>query len=205
MNDSFDVFVSYSSDDGHLVEGLVRLLQLSGRRVFVDRNSIEPGTLWEHALRQAIAACEQFVLLWCCHSTASSWVATEIQQAVADAKPIIPLLLRGEPVPEPVSKYQWIDLRNLVAHSCDHMMARNNLKVIDGRYIMPPIPGIRGFTYLDTLSAPDEHLARSLAHDTAAVSAMRLMSEESIAFSGIVFRALELETLTPNHFRLTER
>jgi hypothetical protein len=140
MSESFDIFVSYSTDDGHLVDGLVRLLKLSGRRVFIDRNSIQPGDLWERSLRQAITGSEQIILLWCCHSSESKWVAVEIEQAVEESKPIIPLLLCGKFIPEPVAKYQWIDLRYVVTHPCAHTETESIRNSPESRYIALTLP-----------------------------------------------------------------
>src|SRR5262245_13425105 len=135
MPTQFDIFVSYSSDDARLIDGLVRLMGLTGRRVFVDKNSIEPGAEWETALREAVSSSQQMVLLWCCHSRESKWVAAEIQQAVGESKSIVPVLLCAEPVPQPVAKYQWIDLRNVVAHPCGHVELKAGLATVKPRYI----------------------------------------------------------------------
>jgi hypothetical protein len=61
MPTQFDIFVSYSSDDARLIDGLVRLMGLTGRRVFVDKNSIEPGAEWAKALREAVSSSQQMV------------------------------------------------------------------------------------------------------------------------------------------------
>jgi hypothetical protein len=192
MPPQFDIFVSYSSDDARLIDGLVRLMGLTGRRVFVDKNSIKPGTEWETALREAVSNSEQMVLLWCCHSRESKWVAAEIQQAVGDRKSIVPLLLCAEPVPQPVAKYQWIDLRNVVAHPCGHTEVEAGLATVEPRYIMPRDPLVRGLTYWDTLYSPVEYLYKSLSQNSAASTAAQSMAREERIFCAAVMRALEI-------------
>jgi len=193
MQSTYDIFVSYSSDDEKLVDGLVRLMGLTGRSVFLDKNSIEPGALWEDSLRGAISASQQMVLLWCCHSSNSEWVGAEIQQAVDQEKTIVPLLLCDEPVPEPVAKYQWIDFRDVVAHPCDHTDIEANVVTVNPRYIMPEHPYVYGMTYWDTLYSPDEYLAISLGRHAGALTAAQSMTRESRALCAAVFRALELQ------------
>ncbi len=170
----------------------MRLLGLAGRRVFVDKNSIGPGTLWEATLREAIPGSQQMVLLWCCHSRQSSWVAAEVEQAVGEGKSIVPLLLCAEPVPEAVAKYQWIDLRSVVAHPCEHRDNNVGVATVEPRYFMPRKPGVMGLTYWDTLYKPEEYLDVSLSDNPAARAAAQAMTRVDRIFCAAVMRALEL-------------
>src|SRR5262249_15033260 len=59
------------------------------------------------------------VVLWCCHAAASEWVAREITLALEDEKKqIAPVLLCRHPAYNPLSQYQWIDLRAVIRHTC---------------------------------------------------------------------------------------
>lgn len=195
MPAQFDVFVSYSSGDARLVDGLIRLLRLTDRRVFVDKDAIEPGAEWEPALKAAVSGSRQMVLLWCCHSRESKWVAAEIRQAVDERKSIVPVLLCDEPVPPPVSKYQWIDLREVVRHRCEHAAAEAGLETVKPRHIMPRDPNVMGLTYWDTLYSPEEYLDESLARYPAAHAARaaaQAMTREEMILCAAVTRALDI-------------
>ena len=49
------VFVSYVRDNQAIVDRLYKDLSAHGIRVWLDRNDIEPGVLWEDAIRRAIS------------------------------------------------------------------------------------------------------------------------------------------------------
>jgi len=93
----YDVFISYSTQDSEIIDGLSKLLRVDGRRVFRDRECIQPGDNWEHELTSALSSAKQFVLFWCCHAEESEWVAREIDQAIDADKRVIPVLLCDQP------------------------------------------------------------------------------------------------------------
>jgi hypothetical protein len=205
----FDLFVSYSRKDSHLVDGLVKVLRLTGRTVFVDNDSIEAGSIWEDTLRHAVSKAEQIVLFWCCHSSGSKWVAAEIAQAIDEKKPIVPLLLCDEPVPKPVAKYQWIDLQLGVKHPCKHPRSQANVAATPANFLMPfkPDPPHGGTLGQFTADDPSErtlHPSQFIAyrpHEYAQVfmsdpmlrREMVSLAPEALAVCGTVFRILELQ------------
>lgn len=111
------VFVSYGHSDAELIVPLVELLRVNGRRVFVD-TAIEPGTKWKKAILESLRGADQFVLIWCCHSAGSEWVAREVRIALREAKRVVPVLLCGIEPPKPIADYEWIDLSGVVKHGC---------------------------------------------------------------------------------------
>lgn len=124
----YDVFISYSTQDCDIIDGLSKLLRVDGRRVFRDRESIHPGEDWENELTDALSSAKQFILFWCCHAYQSEWVAWEIGQAIDRNKRVIPVLLCDQPLFEPVTRYQWIDLRRIASHPCDHDRQHTEIK-----------------------------------------------------------------------------
>lgn len=48
------VFVSYVREDSDVVDYLVGVLRNNGLKVFLDRDSLQPGVLWKTAIRSAI-------------------------------------------------------------------------------------------------------------------------------------------------------
>lgn len=113
----YDAFISYSSEDKHLVEPIAGLVG-AGRRVFLDRTNIPPGTKWKEYLVEALQNSKMVVLLWCCHSAESEWVSKEIEIADKAGIPIVPFLLCSTPRTETVARYQWIDGRDVIKHAC---------------------------------------------------------------------------------------
>ena len=114
----FDAFVSYSRNDQKLVEPLVQLMSLNGRRIFWDALSIQPGELWESTLEEALRNSRVFVVLWCCDTACSDWVNREINLALKLNKKLVPVLLCSFPTSNSVGARQWIDLRRFVRHEC---------------------------------------------------------------------------------------
>lgn len=55
------VFISYVREDSRLVNGLCTDLARHGVEVWIDRDSIKPGTLWKDAIRAAIKDGDFFV------------------------------------------------------------------------------------------------------------------------------------------------
>ena len=50
------VFISYSTSDRPRVDGLERLLELFGHKVFIDYRSIKLGRTWEAEIDRALEA-----------------------------------------------------------------------------------------------------------------------------------------------------
>jgi hypothetical protein len=115
---TFDAFISYSRHDQKLVEPLVQLLSLNGRKVFWDAISIQPGEVWENSLEEALKKSRIVVVLWCCDTAVSEWVIREINLALELKKKLVPVLLCSFPTSVTVGKRQWMDLRQSVQHQC---------------------------------------------------------------------------------------
>ncbi len=113
------IFISYSSKDANLVVAITKLLKIRSNRVFLDRESIEPGDLWEDVLNSALENADQVIVFWCCHSSESKWVDYEIEKSVQLGKSIIPVLLCTFPVHSYLKKFQWIDMQDVVLHNCN--------------------------------------------------------------------------------------
>lgn len=117
-DESYEVFISYSSEDSELVEALVKLIQLDGKRVFRDRDEIKPGDRWEDKILSALESSRQFVIFWCCHAECSDWVEREIYLAIKHDRRIVPVLLCHHKIPESLKPYQYLDIRVVTEHEC---------------------------------------------------------------------------------------
>lgn len=87
------LFLSYVEEDRELALALSSQLELSGYPVWCYETDALPVVSYLDSARQAIDACEAFVLLVSPRSMASHEVDTEIQYAHQKAKRTIPVLL----------------------------------------------------------------------------------------------------------------
>lgn len=115
---TFDVFLSYNSQDKPAVRALAAALQARGLRAWLDEDELPPGLphqpLLERAIREArsVAVCVGA-------SGIGPWQNEEMQAALAlavrDGRPVIPTLLPGAPgapdLPLFLANRTWVDLR----------------------------------------------------------------------------------------------
>jgi TIR domain len=114
----YDAFVSYSHKDAAIVKPLVQVLSVAKRRVFWDE-IIQPGQEWNAEIEKALAASDAIVVMWCCDSAASDWVAREIAAARTLLKPLTPIRLCAYPLRGEVAYFQAIDFSKDLHHVCD--------------------------------------------------------------------------------------
>jgi len=70
MNDSADIFLSYSQKDKDQVRPLLHALEHHGFFVWWDHN-VSPGRDFDIAIETALAAARCVVVVWTAHSVAS--------------------------------------------------------------------------------------------------------------------------------------
>ena len=68
---AYNIFASYSHEDGSLVSQILSLYDVTKESVFFDRRSIKPGRKWQAAINQALRACQKVLVFWCAHSATS--------------------------------------------------------------------------------------------------------------------------------------
>jgi hypothetical protein len=109
-------FASYSHADSRLVVPVVALLRSSTALVFLDSDSIPPGTKWRSAIDDAIQDAQILVVFWCRHAQSSKEVTGEYKAAITSGKKVLPLLLDMTPLPTDLAAFQYIDCRKVFAH-----------------------------------------------------------------------------------------
>ena len=76
------VFISHSSADDELLPGVIRILEVHGGKVYVDKKdpSLKQMDIFDIAnrLRGAVRLCRKFVLLVTPRSKGSSWIPWEL-------------------------------------------------------------------------------------------------------------------------------
>ncbi len=120
----FDVFLSYNSADGEVVERLARRLSGANLAVWFDRWRIPAGDDWQDQLADGLARSDACLVLIGPHGI-SDWARQELKVAVdraakAPGYRVVPVLLPGVAVPfEPTVELppflrlrSWLDLRD---------------------------------------------------------------------------------------------
>jgi hypothetical protein len=90
------VFISYGRADRAYVDQLAAYLRKAGIVPWYDYELVT-GDRWERVVRTQVDGCAAFMVVMTPDSDESNWVEREIIRAEANGKPIVPLLLRGEP------------------------------------------------------------------------------------------------------------
>lgn len=91
------LFLSYAHADVEFAVLLREHFALHGLVLWMDTD-IPAGDRWDFAIRQKIETCAAVVVLMSPASRDSKWVAEELELARWLKKPILPILLGGEPL-----------------------------------------------------------------------------------------------------------
>ena len=109
----YDVFISYSSHDQKVVEGLCAYLEQYKIRCFVAYRDIPRGVVWARAIVDALDESRMMVVVFSEHFNNSDQVDREIELASEDKKPILTFRISND-VFKGAKKYylkniNWID------------------------------------------------------------------------------------------------
>lgn len=109
----YDVFISYSSHDQKVVEGLCAYLEQHKIRCFVAYRDIPRGVVWARAIVEALDESRMMVVVFSDHFNNSDQVDREIELASEDRKPILTFRITDD-VFKGAKKYylkniNWID------------------------------------------------------------------------------------------------
>ncbi|MCL2072774.1 MAG: toll/interleukin-1 receptor domain-containing protein [Marinilabiliaceae bacterium] len=86
---TYDVFISYSTDDQKIVEGLSAYLEQNKIRCFVAYRDIPRGVVWAKAITEAIENSKLMVVVFSEHFNRSEQVDREIEMCIEERKPIL--------------------------------------------------------------------------------------------------------------------
>ncbi len=89
MENRYDVFISYSSEDQKVVEGVCGYLERNGYRCFVAYRDIPRGVVWATAITEAIDASAMMVVVFSRSFNISSQTDREIELASENQMPIL--------------------------------------------------------------------------------------------------------------------
>jgi tetratricopeptide (TPR) repeat protein len=98
------VFVSHSTKDDFIVNGIRQTLELLGVEVWTDSQRLTAGDPLTPTVLEAIERCGHFLAILSTNAINSPWVAKEIKHALVHQKKVIPILL---PPIEPSALPLW--------------------------------------------------------------------------------------------------
>jgi hypothetical protein len=107
------IFVSYSRIDEEVVSHIVAHLEQDGCNVWIDREEIKAGELWQKAIVEAVDNAYAVVLMLSSDSAVSDNVRREVDLAEGANKKLVPVLLAPVELPANL-RYQlagieWIE------------------------------------------------------------------------------------------------
>jgi hypothetical protein len=113
------IFASYSRPDYERVRPFVEILRVPELNVFVDRDSIAPGSKWRKAIEEAIHKADIIFVFWTKNASVSKFVRAEYELGLTLKKNVIPVLLDDTPLPVILEGIQGIDFREKFARAKD--------------------------------------------------------------------------------------
>ena len=108
-----DVFISYSSRDKPIADGICATMEQNGVRCWIAPRDIRPGADWGESIVHAIAGSKVFVLVLSHFANASQQIKREVERAVNRGLPIIPYriedVMPAESLEYFISTPHWLD------------------------------------------------------------------------------------------------
>ncbi len=108
--DDYDIFISYTHEDGDVAKRLADELAGRGWSVFWDRTLL-PGATWRSQIQSALSAAKVVVVMWSEKSVGSRWVEIEADYAF-QRDSYIPVKIDDSSLPLGLSHVQVADLRH---------------------------------------------------------------------------------------------
>ena len=103
------IFISYAHKDQSFVLSLALRLKSRGAPVWLDQWDIPAGANWNQSIDRALYDCGQFLIVLSPAAVASSQVQGELQMALDEYKPIVPVLHQTCQVPRLLRSIQYVD------------------------------------------------------------------------------------------------
>lgn len=108
-----DVFISYSSKDKKIADGICANLEANSIRCWYAPRDITPGTEWSEAIMNALSKSKVFVLIFSKNSNLSDQVYNEITSAAKFGCRIIPFCVENIEMKDRIAYYlnavHWLD------------------------------------------------------------------------------------------------
>jgi hypothetical protein len=90
----FDAFISHSSKDKTMADAICAKLEQAGIRCWIAPRDVAPGKTWSGEIMKAIDRCKVMVLVFSSNANESAQIVRELEAAVHQSKPILPLRIQ---------------------------------------------------------------------------------------------------------------
>lgn len=131
-------FVSYARSDEQQVFPLLRQMADIGARFWYDQGGLSGSQLWMRELAKRITACQIFVLCLTPRAMSSEWVLRELEFAVEQKRPILPIVIEPTEVPLEV-RFLVHNRQHLHAHALDRAQLVEQLRSALKEVCEPPV------------------------------------------------------------------
>lgn len=101
----YDVFISYSSKDKMIADGICHTLEEYGIMCWIAPRDVIPGERYAREIMRGIRESQIMVLVYSKNSNQSEHVANEIDRAFNEGKTIIPFLIDSTPMNDDFNYY----------------------------------------------------------------------------------------------------
>jgi len=91
---AYDVFISYGHEDKLVADAACARLEAAGIRCWIAPRNLLPGRSYGEGIADALRECQAFVLVFSHHANLSRHVANEVERAVHNNLPIVPLRIQ---------------------------------------------------------------------------------------------------------------
>jgi len=102
------IFISHSHSDRDEALRLQDLIEANGAKTFLDQDEISGGDTLPKAIRDGIARCDKFLLIWSAAAADSEWVEKEWGAAFEMKKRIIPYIIDSSTLPDALENFVHI-------------------------------------------------------------------------------------------------
>jgi hypothetical protein len=89
------VFISYGHEDKLVADATCARLEARGIRCWIAPRDVLPGQAYGEAISAAIRGCRALVLVFSSHANLSDHVSKEVERAVSNAIPVVPLRIEN--------------------------------------------------------------------------------------------------------------
>lgn len=103
------IFFSYARRDADFVLKVASALRSDGVELWVDQLHIPSGERWDESVQVALKSCSCLVVVLSPYSVNSHNVLDEVDYALREQKPVVPVLLRPCEIPFRLNRIQHID------------------------------------------------------------------------------------------------
>lgn len=93
MNETYDIFISYSSRDRETVHAYVQVLRDAGYKLWYDSEGLYGGAEFPEVIARAVADSRLVIFFSSKYSNESEWTKGEVTWALRLKKPILPVRL----------------------------------------------------------------------------------------------------------------